>query len=60
MRKRHAQSLLEYVLLASLTITVVVMFSGSFFQKLVGQDGKHGAFGEHMNNMYQRMGVQQQ
>jgi hypothetical protein len=57
MRQKYGQSLLEYILLACLTIAVVVAFSGTFFEKLVGKDRKSGAFGNHFNNMYQRMGI---
>jgi hypothetical protein len=58
MDKKRAQSLLEYVILASIAITVVVMFSSAFFGKLVNTDPNNaGALGKHFNNMRGRMGV---
>jgi len=58
MHKRDAQSLLEYVLLASVTIAVVIVCANAFF----GNKGEHSggiakAFYLHFDNMRQRMGV---
>jgi hypothetical protein len=54
MLRKKGQSLIEYVILASVVIAIVVVFSGDFFGKLVGSNG---AFTNHFNNMRGRMGV---
>ena len=54
MKQKPAQTLMEYVILTSVVILVVVLFSGDFFKQLTGNNG---AFQNHFANMQQRMGV---
>ena len=60
MRLKQGQNLLEYVLVASVVIVVIVLFSGNFFAKMVSRDksGKaQGAFSKHFDNMRARIGT---
>lgn len=52
MYRKRAQNLLEYVLLASVVIAVIVVCSGTFFNKLTASNG---AFSNHFQNMSERM-----
>jgi uncharacterized protein (UPF0333 family) len=52
MYPKRAQTLLEYVVLTGIVVVVVVMFSGDFFGKMLGNEG---AFTKHFRNMSERM-----
>ena len=60
---KRAQTLIEYVILTSVVIAVIVVCSGTFFNQLTGdgapaknfKPSPQGSFYKHFQNMNERM-----